>query len=102
MTIAGIPKRATKWQDGRPVTRTNAEELGSIDNLDDGFVFRHCGGNRVLYLEDEPRIEDVNGHPTECASAAIISPIEKEISETMWTIGRDYSILETQSYQVIE
>lgn len=102
VTIAGIPKRATKWQDGRPVTRTNAEELGSIDNLEDGFIFRHCGGNRVLYLEDEPRVEDVNGHPTECASAAIISPIEKEISETMWTIGRDYSILETQSYQVIE
>lgn len=102
VTIAGIPKRSTKWIDGRPVSMTNSEELGSIDNLQDGFVFSHCGGSRVVYLEDGPRIEDVNGHPTECASAAIITPIEKEISETMWTYGRDYSILETTAYQVIE
>lgn len=102
VTIAGIPKRSTKWIDGRPVTRTNDDELGSIDNLQDGFVFRHCGGSRVVYLEDAPRIEDVNGHPTECASAAIITPIEKEISETMWTYGKDYSILETTAYQIIE
>lgn len=93
VTIAGIPKRSTKWIDGEPVTMSNAEELGSIDNLNDGFIFRHCGGTRTVYVEDEPHIEDINGHPTEISSAAVIENIEKELSNTMWTHGADYSIM---------
>ena len=102
VTIAGIPKRATVWKDGKPETVTSAQELGEIDRLEDGFVFRACGGNQVLYIEDTPHVEDVAGHMTEYASAAIISPIEKEISETMYTYGKDHSILNLQSYQIIE
>lgn len=93
VTIAGIPKESIKWIDGKPVKMTNAEELGNIDNLKDGFVFRHCGGTRTVYIEEEPHEEDVNGHLTEVSSAAIIENIEKEISNTMWTRGADYSLL---------
>lgn len=93
VTIAGIPKKAIKWINGVPVERTNAEELGSIDNLNDGFVFRHCGGTRTVYIEDLPRTECINGHETELSSAAIIENIEKVLSDTMWTYGADYSML---------
>lgn len=93
VTIAGIPKESTKWIDGKPVTMTNAEELGIIDNLRDGFVFKHCGGTRTIYIEDEPHEEVINGHKTQISSAAIIENIEKEISNTMWTRAADYSLL---------
>ena len=94
VTIAGIPKRATKWQDGQPVTRTNAEELGDIDNLNDGFIFHHCGGTRAVYVEDVPHRGRVNGHRTEYASSVIIEGVEKEISDTMYTVGADYTLLD--------
>ena len=93
VTIAGVPKKSIKWKDGQPVTMTNAQELGSLENLQDGFTFRHNGGSRVIYLEDEPRIETINGHVTELASAAIIEDIDKTISDTMYTIGENYEIL---------
>lgn len=93
VTIAGIPKRSIKWIDGKPVEKTNAEELGSIDNLKDGFTFKHCGGTRTVYIEDKAHIEIINGHETELASAAIIENIEKTISETMWVRGADYSMM---------
>ena len=48
VVIAGIPKKATKWIDGEPVLKTNAQELQSIDNLEDGFKFEHCGGTRMM------------------------------------------------------
>lgn len=102
VTIAGIPKRSTKWIDGKPVTMTNAEELKNIDNLNDGFIFRHCGGTRIVYNEDVQRIENINGHDTELASSAVILNIEKEISDTMWTFGKDYEILETNISTKIE
>lgn len=96
VTIAGIPKSAIKWKDGKPVKMTNAQELGEIDNLKDGFVFRHCGGTRALYVEDLPRTEQIDGHRIECASSVIICPIEKEISDTMYTIGADYSFIDLE------
>ena len=96
VTIAGIPKSSIKWQDGQPIRRTNAEELGSIDNLNDGFIFSHCGGTRSIYIEDTPHVEDVAGHRTEYASAVIIDNISKKISDTMYTIGADYAFLDPQ------
>lgn len=93
VTIAGIPKKAIKWIDGKPVAMTNAEELGDIENLQDGFIFKHCGGTRTVYIEEEPHEEDINGHLTEVSSAAIIENIEKEVNDTMWTQDADYSIL---------
>lgn len=93
VVIAGIPKRATKWVDGKPIIKTNAEELGSIDNLTDGFTFKHCGGTRCIYNERPIEIVNLGGHITELASSAVIENIEKEISDTMYTQGADYSCL---------
>lgn len=93
VVIAGVPKRATKWINGKPVTISNAEELKTIEALEDGFTFKHCGGTRTIYNEQEPRTETINGHVTELASSAVICDIEKEISDTMFTIGADYSLL---------
>ena len=85
VTIAGIPKKAIKFVNGKAVEMTNAEELGTIDNLRDGFVFKHCGGTRAIYNERPIEEVNINGHKTELASNVIIDSIEKEISDTMWT-----------------
>ena len=102
VTIAGIPKKTTKWIDGEPVTITSADELGDLDNLADGFVFRHNGGSRILYVEEEPQLLEINGHETELASAAIIEDIEKEISDTMYSVGKNYELLHLEFEQAIE
>lgn len=93
VVIAGIPKKATKWKNGKPVIKTNAEELGDINNLQDGFTFKHCGGTRCVYNERPIATININGHLTELASSAVIENIEKEISDTMYTKGADYTPL---------
>ena len=93
VVIAGIPKKATKWIDGEPVVKTNAEELGDIDNLNDGFTFEHCGGTRCVYNERPIENININGHITEISSSAVIENINKVISDTMWTQGENYEIL---------
>lgn len=93
VVIAGIPKQSTKWIDGKPVIKTNAQELASIDNLNDGFIFKHCGGTRCVYNERPITTMNINGHITELASSAVIENIEKEISDTMYTKGADYTPL---------
>ena len=97
---AGVPKKTTKWINGEPVTVTNAEELGSIDNLQDGFTFTHNGGTRTIYNEMEPDTVEIDGHTVELASSAVICDIEKEISDTMFTVGKDYALLNiVQEYE---
>lgn len=91
--IAGVPKRTTKWINGEPVTITNAQELGTIDALDDGFVFRHNGGTRTVYNEQTPEVREIDGHVTELASSAVICDIEKEINDTMYSYGAHYEML---------
>ena len=93
VVIAGVPKKTTKWIKGEPVTISNADELKHIDNLEDGFTFRHNGGTRTIYVEAEPEIINIDGHETEISSAAIICDIEKEINDTMFTVGADYTLL---------
>lgn len=94
VVIAGIPKKATKFIDGKPVLKTNAEELGIIDNLEDGFVFSHCGGTRCVYNERPITTENINGHLTLLSSSAVIDNIDKVISDTMWTTTSNYEILD--------
>lgn len=99
VVIAGIPKKSIKWLSGEgfvmPYSKTNAEELGTIDNLYDGFTFEHCGGSRCVYNnEREIEIIDINGHRTELATSAVIDNISKVISNTMWTSGADYTPIE--------
>lgn len=93
VVIAGVPKKSTKWINGEPVTVSNAEELGDIDNLRDGFTFTHNGGTRTIYNEMEPETVEIDGHTVELASSAVICDIEKEISDTMYTVGKDYTLL---------
>lgn len=98
VVIAGIPKKAIKWVYGdnfvMPYEMTNAQELGSIDNLTDGFTFKHCGGTRCVYNERPIEILNINGHLTELSSSAVIENIEKKISDTMYTADEDYSVLD--------
>lgn len=94
VVIAGIPKRATRFINGVPVVKTNAEELGNIDNLEDGFVFSHCGGTRCVYNERPIATEVINGHTTLLSSSAVIDNIDKELSDTMWTTNSNYDILD--------
>lgn len=101
VTIAGITKNAIKWKDGKPFSMTNAEELKDIDNLEDGFIFRHNGGTRAIYIEGSPRCEIINGHKTELASGVIIESIEKEISDTMFSIGENYEILHIKPIETL-
>lgn len=93
VVIAGIPKEATKWINGEPVKMTNAQELGTIDNLYDGFVFKHCGGIRCVYCERPIEYKEINGHMIELAASAVLENITKEISETMYTNGKNYECL---------
>lgn len=97
VTIAGIPKRAIVWEDGKARTVTSAEELGGIDNLQDGFVFRACGGTRAIYVEDGMQCRVIAGHRTEYASSVIIDSIEKRISDSMNIIGDDGRLLIMES-----
>lgn len=105
VTIAGITKAATKWVKGNGFTMrhtmTNSEELENIDNLQDGFIFRHNGGTRAIYIEGSINEEVIDGHKTELASGVIIENIEKEISDTMFTRGEDYSILHIKPYDYL-
>lgn len=94
VVIAGIPKKSRKFIEGKLVTKTNAEELGDIDKLEDGFTFEHCGGTRCVYYEREIETVNINGHETELASGAIIENITKTISDTMYTNGKNYECLE--------
>ena len=93
VVVAGIPKKTTKFIKGKPITKTNAEELKDIDNLKDGFIFKHNGGTRAVYVEQDITTGDINGHETEYASSCIILNIEKEISDTMWTRAGDFTPL---------
>ena len=72
-TIAGVTER------GRKKGWDRVRELGTLDELREDKVFKHCGGTRCVYVEGEPRVEEINGHMTELAAAAIILPVEKTL-----------------------
>ena len=99
VVIAGVPKRSIKWLSGdnfvMPYLKSNAQELETIDNLYDGFIFEHCGGIRCVYNNERGiEVKEINGHMTELATSAVLDNITKEISDTMWTHAADYSIIE--------
>lgn len=74
-TIAGVSKQ------DKVSGITSAEELQTIDNLRDGFIFTKCGGTCSTYVTDIPHVEKIDNHITELASACIIKPIEKHLNE---------------------
>ena len=76
VTIAGVAKYT--YIDGKLYTRE--EELGSLENLKDGFKFKKCGSNSKLYVDGKPRIIDVAGHKIETSSYIILTPVEKTLN----------------------
>ena len=78
VTIAGISKDNKKQGKERI---TSADELGSIDNLEDDFTFYECGGTISKYVSRETSIENICGHKTELSDACIILQHEKTISK---------------------
>ena len=75
-TIAGVnAKRLVFNSDHESVEVTREEELGCIDNLDDGFIFKTCGGTKIKYGEHRPQI----WKNQEASSFAIITETTKEL-----------------------
>lgn len=72
ITVAGVPDIV----DG--VTRET--ELGSIDNFEPGFVFRKCGGTRVIYSEGFPHTIEEDGHVVELAGSAVLENVTKTLN----------------------
>ena len=60
--------------------RTISKELGSLDNLKDGFKFVYCGSTKSKYLVSDCTIESINGHLTEYADSCIITDNIKTLS----------------------
>ena len=73
-TIAGVK---SKGVDG--ITRE--EELGDINNLNNGFIFYKCGGTISKYITHDIECVKINGHDTWLADACIIEQTTKEINE---------------------
>ena len=72
VVIAGVPAYNGKM--------TREKELGNIDNLTNGFTFTKCGGKTCIYIENEMKIENINGHFTEYGSSAIIQNSTKTLN----------------------
>lgn len=79
-TVAGVRKKATYWEKGEPHEITRNEELGHIDNLKDGFVFSKTGSSQCVYIDHDIGYENINGHKTLLANAAVIVPSTTTLS----------------------
>lgn len=75
VTVAGVPA----YEDGTHKF-SRIEELGSIDNLDQGFTFTRCGGTTSKYTEAVPDLMEIDGHMVEYASACIIEKTTKTLN----------------------
>lgn len=74
LTVAGVGKY-WKEDEGKPYKerRTRVDELGSIENFKNNFVFKHCGKTNTLYCEvGEPKKTKIKKHEIEYGSSAII------------------------------
>lgn len=85
-TIAGVTKKS------RDKKRTNADELETIDNLQTGFIFKDCGGSRIVYNNSPRHIINVNGEDVECTSSAVIMPTEYKVHDN-WNMDEDEELL---------
>lgn len=88
ITVAGVTSKQRTDK-----TKTREDELQSLDNLENGFIFRECGGTTSFYTECEPRTELVNGHTIEYSSACIIRDVEYTIKDYRTTWVKDVNAL---------
>ena len=99
ITISGVPERTIigmKKED--PIYMTREEELAgctkteilrnrkkerdpvkALDNLDYKFKFKINTGVRVMYIQHDIGIEEVDGHKVETAGGAVIIPLDEKI-----------------------
>lgn len=80
--IAGVTSDNRKKKED-PKYMTREQELGCIDNLQDGMTFKECGGTSSLYIDREPEIMIIDHHRVEVASACIIRNVTKELGGTV-------------------
>lgn len=82
LTIAGVTKD-NKLPKDSPEYITREQELGSLEALADGFIFKECGGTRAKYISGECTEANINGHMVHYASACIILNTTKELGGTV-------------------
>lgn len=93
LVIAGVTKYYREdLEKSIEERRTREDELGSLENLQSGFVFEHCGGTSCTYHPHIPTVQNIEGHRTEFSSSAIIKNVCKTMS---LEFQRDDSILYT-------
>lgn len=80
-TIAGVRKYGRNGN-------SRVKELGDINNLKSKYVFEDCGGTGISYTSEKFHIEEIEGHLTEIASAAIIKPVTKTLHDGV-EVGED-------------
>lgn len=78
VTVAGVPA----YEDATH-KYSRIEELGSIENLRNGFKFVRCGGTGSKYTETIPTMMDIDGHQTEVGSACVIVKSEKTLHDML-------------------
>lgn len=61
--------------------KTREQELGNIDNLENGFIFRSTGGTRTIYTDTPKQTITINGHITEIGTGAIIEKVNKTLND---------------------
>lgn len=84
LTVAGVTALS---RDGKT---NRMQELGNINNLQKGFIFKACGGVASKYIEGKPRIENINGHLTEVAASCIIVDNTKTLDDRWDNVDIEY------------
>lgn len=104
MTVAGV-RQEVRDRNNNIITIVDElkgfnKDMSDIDALDKqfnrDFVFNACGGISATYIYDDARIEYINGHKTELASACILKPVTKTLNDAKW-LKEYYENMEVES-----
>ena len=82
ITVAGVTKD-NRLPKSDPNYITREQELGCLDNLADGFIFKECGGTRSVYVDYPPTETNIDGHRVLYSGACIILNTTKELGGTV-------------------
>lgn len=82
VTVSGVAsRRLIGVKDNKPIYYYSSDELGSIENLKDNFVFKKCGSTKIKYYSLEPELLEVAEGKFETVSdGAIITENQKTLS----------------------
>ncbi|MBO7734364.1 MAG: hypothetical protein J6S67_17500 [Methanobrevibacter sp.] len=80
ITVAGVTPYGSYWvKDTRHVI-SREEELQCIDNLNEDFEFKHCGGTCAKYIEHPIEEIIIDGHKVKYGNMVVIEPVSKVLS----------------------